>query len=138
MNAKNLCGILLLFLCTISFISCSDDEESSLEFNEAFLKQTQWTGTLDRSYIWYGEKVSTTHDVGFIFYTESEGKSNVDTDESNFQYSIDERMLIIINGDSYLNGHWLLTGAEKDKLVLENSTGGEDAYKAVLTLTRKN
>lgn len=95
-------------------------------------------GTLDRSYISYGEKVSTTHDVGLIFYSESDGKSNVDTDESNFQYSIDERMLIITNGDSFLNGHWLLIGAEKDKLVLENGTGGENAYKGLLTLTRKN
>lgn len=44
MKTKKLLGILLLFFCAFSFISCNDDEQSDELTPEAFY-QTSWRGT---------------------------------------------------------------------------------------------
>ena len=126
----------MLFLCTISMMSCDDDDDK-FTFTGAALKQTQWTGTYFRSYIAAGQPATGTYDIGIIFYTDSTGLSSIDRDEYGFNYSIDDKMLLVTNGDSYLNGYWLLRQADENSMSLEQGTGGENAFKATLTLTRK-
>lgn len=56
---------------------------------------------------------------------------------SRFKYSIEGKILSIPGGIT-LGGQWLLIESNNNKLVLEQSTGGIDAYKGILTLTRKH
>ena len=62
-------------------------------FNAESLKQTQWKGVLEESFIADGQKVSQSYNVGILFYSEKNGKSSVDTYESSFDYSIDNKLL---------------------------------------------
>ena len=45
MKTKEILGILMLFLCTFSFISCDDDNEQTNELTPEALYQTSWRGT---------------------------------------------------------------------------------------------
>ena len=54
MKTKEILGILMLFLCTFSFISCDDDNEQTNELTPEALYQTSWRGT--------------GHPVGFILF----------------------------------------------------------------------
>ena len=44
MKTKEILGILMLFLCTFSFISCDDDNEQTNELTPEALYQTSWRG----------------------------------------------------------------------------------------------
>lgn len=88
-----------------------------------------------------GAHVSATANMGFFFESEDHGRysmkwENLDkVNESPFEYTIDDKLFIISNGD-YLNGTWLITQFDKDNLVLEKGTNGEGAYKCILTLKK--
>ena len=131
----------LIVLLSLHLFSCSDDKDDS-RFSETSLKQTQWTGTLYKSYTSYGESYNYTYKVGVIFYTETEGKTTLTPEtspekyyESDFKYSIKEKMLNITNGGD-LEGYWLLIESDQGKMILEQGTGGENANKKILTLSR--
>ena len=135
--------ILLLFSLNLFLSGCdSDDHKNSLNFSAASLKQTQWKGTFDESYIAsFGEPVSTTANAGIFFESETRGRYSLKWEtmdqptESTFEYRIEEKVLIVENG-GVLNGYWLLTQSDKDTMVLEKGTNGEGAYKGILTLKR--
>lgn len=140
MKTKNILGIIFIF-SLISFYGCSNDDDN-LEFSASLLKQTQWVGTLNESYIGaMGTHISATANTGFFFESEDHGRYSIKWEnlsqvtESPFEYSIDDKLLIISDGN-YLNGSWLITKFDTDKLVLEKGTNGEGAYKCILTLER--
>lgn len=131
--------VLLLVLLSILYISCSDNDDD-FQFDSESLRQTSWQGTLSESY--NGGETIKKSDVGFIFYTASEGQYDIkykdaDPARTQFSYSIEGKMLLI-KPNIELKGYWLLIEKNKDKLVLEQSSGGEYSYKATLTLNRKH
>ena len=130
--------ILLVFAICIFIVSCneSESENGKISFSAESLKQTQWKGILEESFIADGQKVSQSYNVGILFYSEKNGRSSVDTYESSFDYSIDNKILTITNGDSDMNGKWLLLQFDDSKMTLEKGTGGQEAYKGVLILTK--
>lgn len=129
---------ILVFAISILIFSCNESESDNgkISFNAESLKQTQWKGVLEESFIADGQKVSQSYNVGILFYSEKNGKSSVGTYESSFDYSIDNKLLTITNGDSDMNGKWLLLQFDDSKMTLEKGTGGQEAYKGILTLTR--
>lgn len=139
MKAKNMLVLIALFFSVISLGSCSNDD-NNFEFSTSLLKQTQWNGTLQETDDWgNGEYVAY---VGLVFLSENMGKCSVkrgDTSpfEYNFEYSINGNMLYISEGKGDLNGYWLLIHFDENSIIVEKGTGGEGAYKGVLTLTRK-
>ncbi|WP_321481057.1 hypothetical protein [uncultured Bacteroides sp.] len=107
--------------------------------NTRSLEQSQWSGTLNETDAWGNGEY--TAEIGMIFYSESKGRCSVKRgDESpfeyDFEYSVDAKILIIHEKKGDLDGHWLLIQSDKDKIVLEKGTGGDGAYKGVLTLKR--
>lgn len=129
---------MLIFSLSFMLFSCENDEIENLNFNTEYLKQTQWIGKLHESERLNGETINHDYNVGLIFYTDNEGRSNVGSYDSNFKYSIDNKLLTITKGYGVLNGKWLLIQFDKEKMVLEKGTGGDDSYKATLTLTKKH
>lgn len=143
MKTKNILVIIALCFCEISFGSCSNEGDDNLEFSASFLKQTQWVGTFNESYIGsMGSHISATANTGLFFESKDHGRYSIKWEsltqvtESSFEYAIDDKLFIISNGN-YLNGSWLITQFDSDKLVLEKGTNGEGAYKSILTLERK-
>lgn len=130
---------ILIFSLSLILFSCDNEGKGNLDFSTVSLKQTQWSGTFEET-----DKYGTsTANVGLVFYTENEGRYSVVWEtqlknEASFKYSIDEKILTITNTGVGLDGRWLLLKSDKDKMVLEKGTGGEGAYKVILTLTRTN
>lgn len=127
---------ILIFSFSLFLFSCNKENNNHFGFDTKSLKQTQWTGTLSESFKFDEQQISRTYNVGIVFYTESNGKCNVETNESGFNYSINEKLLTITNGESEMNGRWLLIQLDENKMTLEKGTGGENAYKGILTLNR--
>lgn len=137
----NIIKVFLYFTLCLFVLSCQDDVKE-LNLNGAYLKQTQWVGTFNESYIGsMGAHISATASTGFFFESENHGRYSMkwenlsQANESPFEYTIDDKLFIISNGD-YLNGTWLITKFDSNKLVLEKGTNGEGAYKCILTLER--
>lgn len=136
---------LFLFSIILLLFSCNDDEnKESFIFSTTTLRQTQWSGTLNESYIAsMDEHVSSTINVGIFFISENKGRYSlkweniVQPTEDTFEYIVNDKILTIENGTK-LNGDWLLIQFDKDKMILEKGTGGENAYKGVLTLKRES
>lgn len=130
--------IILLFSLSLLIFSC--DEENLV--NVTSLQQTKWAGTLNESYIGsMDESISSIIGIGIFFISENEGRyslkwENIDqATEDTFEYTIDGKVLTIKNGTK-LNGNWLFIQSDKDQMILEKGTSGENAYKGTLTLTR--
>ncbi len=133
---------ILIVSLSLLFFNCGDDDKNSLNFSAVALKQTQWTGTLYQSYISHGESYNNIYNIGVIFYSETEGKTTVtpqttpeNSYDSNFKFSINEKLLSITNGGD-IEGQWLLIESNHNKIILEQGTGGKNASKKVLTLNR--
>lgn len=130
----------LLFLSlSILLLSCGDDGNDDLNLDVESLKQTSWGGSMVQSYIG-GESIRKS-EVGIIFYTtengqyDIKGEGNIDPEITRFEYSVDDKMLFI-KGNGSLKGYWLLIEKSKNRIVLEQSSGGDYSYKATLTLAR--
>lgn len=81
------------------------------------------------------ESVTRTFEAGIIFVSDDSGDCSLDTAVEPFKYTINEKVLTI-QSNSLFKGNWLLVNQSKDRMVLEKGTGGEGAYKAILTLTK--
>lgn len=81
------------------------------------------------------ELATRTFDAGIIFISEDNGNCSLDANVEPFKYTAKEKILSI-QSNSLFNGNWLLVNQSKDRMVLEKGTGGEGAYKAILTLTK--
>ncbi len=133
--------ILVVSLCLL-FFNCGDDDKDGINFSGAGLKQTLWTGTFYKSYMTNGKVSENLYDIGVIFYSETEGKTTVtprttpeNLYESNFSFSINEKLLSITNGGD-IEGQWLLVESNSSYIKLVQGTGGENASEKVLNLNR--
>lgn len=142
MNRTN--KLLLCLTLSVILFSCKDDNNSDtilrLDANE--LKQTSWGGQRIQSY--NGGENSVYSEVGIIFYTTETGRYDIKyksdsepSDYEHFEYHIDGKILFV-EGNSTLKGYWLLIEKRKDKMVFEQSTGGEYSYKETLILEKKH
>ncbi len=133
--------MLLLAFGTLLF-SCNDNDDE-FKFDSSSLKQTKWNGTMNESYLRDGKELSFKLNVGLLFYSETDGEFSYiyekepSPTDGTFKYSIDGKMLII-NHALQLSGHWLVVHIDKNKMILEKGTGGDDSYNATITLTRSN
>ena len=142
MYMKVLQILLLLSLSLFTFSCNKDEDKNDFNFNATVLNQTKWTGTFEESYLTSsGEPVYTNANAGIFFDSEKKGRYSLQWDtmtqvtESTFEYHINDKILIIENGGA-LNGHWLLVYSDKSKMVLEKGTGGDGAYKGIMTLEK--
>lgn len=139
LNLKGSHVLLLLFLTNLLFLSCSD-EKDILKLDAESLKQTSWGGQHIESYNG-GENVLYS-EAGIIFYTTETGQydlkyeTDLEPSITKFEYFVDGKLLFIKKNIS-LGGYWMLVEKSKDKMVLEQSSGGEYSYKATLVLERR-
>ncbi|MCA5586456.1 hypothetical protein LA338_27180 [Parabacteroides gordonii] len=85
MKTKEILGILMLFLCTFSFISCDDDNEQTNELTPEALYQTSWRGT-GHCEAWTVQNMG----VGMQFVDTRKGKVNWEGyDEIDITYTIE-------------------------------------------------
>lgn len=143
MNMKQLFGMIILLFSTICILSCDVDNDKP-DFNTTSLKQTQWSGTLNESYIASMDNpVLSTIEVGIFFIDDKKGRYSlkwetiVQPTEDIFEYCINDKILTVENGTK-LNGNWLLIQFDGNTMVLEKGTSGNGAYKGVLTLIKQN
>ena len=131
-----------LFFLSLSILlfSCGDDVNEDFNFDAESLKQTSWGGAMVESYI--GGKSIRKSEVGIIFYTAETGQYDIKGQEdtylreiTSFEYFVDGKMFFI-KGEESLSGYWLLIEKSKNRIVLEQSSGGDYSYKATLVLTR--
>lgn len=127
------------------FISCNDDKkEDHIIFSTTALRQTQWVGTLNESYIASMDvPVSSIIKVGIFFTSESEARYSLKWEtmdqplEATLKYTISDKILTIESNGTELTGKWLLIQFDKDKMILKKGTGGDNAYKGILTLRKE-
>ncbi|MEA4978898.1 MAG: hypothetical protein VB075_09380 [Petrimonas sp.] len=123
---------LFLFL----FPGCEDDKKD-FHLDSETLQQTSWEGTLTEI---HGETKIKNSEVSIIFYTSKEGrydmKRETDVITEPFTYYVDKKMLFI-EQKRVLGGYWFLIEKNKERMVLEQGTGGEFIYKATLVLERR-
>lgn len=128
--------VILIFSLSLILFSCdNDDNIRNFNFSAESLKQTQWTGTFQDTFMEGSKPATRTFDAGIIFVSEDSGDCSLDTAVEPFKYTVNEKVLSI-QSNSLFKGSWLLVNQSKDRMVLEKGTGGEGAYKAILTLTR--
>lgn len=136
---------LLIFIClTVLVTSCCKDsiKSTEFEFTPAFLEQTRWKGTLEEINIPMRPKEISKSKVGIIFVSDKKAGYSILFDngtgeaaESNFEYTIKEKIMNIRNGYR-LSGIWFLIHFDGKKMILEQGNSGEGAYKATLELNR--
>lgn len=130
--------IQVILICSLSLIlfSCdNDDNTEKLSFNVESLKQTRWAGTFEDFFMEGSKPASRSFEAGVIFVSEDSGDCSLDTAVEPFKYTVNGKVLSI-QSNSLFKGNWLLVNQSQDRMVLEKGTGGEGAYKAILTLTR--
>lgn len=129
--------VIILFSLSLILFSCDNENTEALNFSIESLKQTRWAGTFEDSFMEGSETVTRTFEAGIIFVSEDSGDCSLDDAVEPFKYTVNEKVLTI-QSNSLFKGSWLLVNQSKDKMVLEKGTGGEGAYKAILTLTRNH
>lgn len=98
MKTKEILGILMLFLCTFSFISCDDDNEQTNELTPEALYQTSWRGT-GHCEAWTVQNMG----VGMQFVDTRKGKVNWEGyDEIDITYTIEGKYITFNSNALYL------------------------------------
>ncbi|MCD7923558.1 MAG: hypothetical protein LUI85_02225 [Bacteroides sp.] len=128
-------AILICSLALILFSCDNDDNTEKLSFNVESLKQTRWAGTFEDFFMEGSKPTSRSFEAGIIFVSKDSGDCSLDTAVEPFKYTVNGKVLSI-QSNSLFKGNWLLVNQSQDRMVLEKGTGGEGAYKAILTLTR--
>lgn len=131
---KTIIQTLFAFSLGIILFACDNDDDT-FDFSIKSLKQTQWTGTFEDSFVEGSEFATRTFDAGIIFTSEENGDCSLNANVEPFKYTVKEKVLSI-QSKSLFNGNWLLVNQSKDRMVLEKGTGGEGAYRAILTITK--
>lgn len=126
---------IILFSLSLILFSCDNENTEAFDLSIESLKQTRWTGTFEDSFMEGSESVTRTFEAGIFFVSDDSGDCSLDTAVEPFKYTINEKVLTI-QSNSLFKGNWLLVNQSKDRMVLEKGTGGEGAYKAILTLTK--
>ena len=130
---------LLFLLLSVLLSGCKDNEDTNLTLDAESLKQTSWSGTRIQTY--NGGEDIIESSIGIIFYTTKSGeydiKSESGSDSEYFEYFVEGKMLFI-KENVRLKGYWLVIEKNKNKMVLERSTGGDYSYKDTLVLNRSH
>ena len=129
--------VIILFSLSLILFSCDNENTETFDLSIESLKQTRWAGTFEDSFMKGSETVTRTFEAGIIFVSDDGGDCSLDTAVEPFKYTVNEKVLHI-QSNSLFKGSWLLVNQSKDRMVLEKGTGGEGAYKAILTLTKTN
>lgn len=141
MNTKKTNALLLSLSICLLLLSCEDNNKDVLNLDADMLKQTSWSGKLIESYN-AGKEIHYS-DFGIIFHTTNNGQfdlkreTDIEPRITRFEYTVEGKILFF-KGNIELSGYWLLIEKSKDKMVLEQSSGGEYSYKATLVLTRSH
>ena len=124
MKTKEILGILMLFLCTFSFISCDDDNEQTNELTPEALYQTSWRGT-GHCEAWTVQNMG----VGMQFVDTRKGKVNWE--------GYDE--IITFNSNAlYLGGApWIIKSyTQKHITIIQNEISPDKEKVATIELEK--
>ena len=134
MKTKEILGILMLFLCTFSFISCDDDNEQIGELTPQKLYQTSWRGT-GRCDAW----VVPNMGVGMQFIDTQSGKVNWESyDEIDITYKIEGKYIIFNSNALYLGGApWVIKSyTQKHITIIQNEISPDKEKVATIELEK--
>ena len=128
MKTKEILGILMLFLCTFSFISCDDDNEQTNELTPEALYQTSWRGT-GHCEAWTVQNMG----VGMQFVDTRKGKVNWEG------YDTIEGKYITFNSNAlYLGGApWIIKSyTQKHITIIQNEISPDKEKVATIELEK--
>ena len=113
MKTKEILGILMLFLCTFSFITCDDDHEQPNELTPEALYQTSQRGT-GHCAAWTVQNM----EVGMQFVDTRKGKVNWEGyDEIDITYTIEWKYITFNSNSFYLGGAALMIKSYTQKHI---------------------
>ena len=134
MKTKEILGILMLFLCTFSFISCNDDNEQTNELTPEALYQTSWRGT-GHCEAWTVQNMG----VGMQFVDTQSGKVNWESyDEIDITYKIEGKYIIFNSNALYLGGApWIIKSyTQKHITIIQNEISPDKEKVATIELEK--
>ena len=134
MKTKEILGILMLFLCTFSFISCDDDNEQTNELTPEALYQTSWRGT-GHCEAWTVQNMG----VGMQFIDTQSGKVNWESyDEIDITYKIEGKYIIFNSNALYLGGApWIIKSyTQKHITIIQNEISPDKEKVATIELEK--
>ena len=133
MKTKEILGILMLFLCTFSFISCDDDNEQTNELTPEALYQTSWRGT-GHCEAW------TVQNMGVVCNLQILGKGSKlgSYDEIDITYKIEGKYIIFNSNALYLGGApWVIKSyTQKHITLIQNEASPDKEKVAIIELDR--
>lgn len=123
---KELFGMLILFLCTFSFISCNDDNEQTNELTPKALYQTSWRGT-GHCKAWTVQSMG----IGIQFIDIQKGKVNWEGyDEIDITYTMEEKYITFNSDALYLaDAPWVIKYYTKNHITLIQNESSPDKEK---------
>lgn len=134
MKTKEILGILMLFLCTFSFISCDDDNEQTNELTPEALYQTSWRGT-GHCEAWAVQNMG----VGMQFVDTRKWKVNWEGyDEIDITYTIEGKYITFNSNALYLGGApWVIKSyTQKHITIIQNEISPDKEKVATIELEK--
>ena len=134
MKTKEILGILMLFLCTFSFISCDDDNEQTNELTPEALYQTSWRGT-GHCEAWTVQNMG----VGMQFVDTRKGTVNWEGyDEIDITYTIEGKYITFNSNALYLGGApWIIKSyTQKHITIIQNEISPDKEKVATIELEK--
>ena len=134
MKTKEILGILMLFLCTFSFISCDDDNEQTNELTPEALYQTSWRGT-GHCKAWTVQNMG----IGMQFVDTQKGKVYWEGyDEIDFTYTIEGKYITFNSNALYLGGApWIIKSyTQKHITIIQNEISPDKEKVATIELEK--
>ena len=134
MKTKEILGILMLFLCTFSFISCDDDNEQTNELTPEALYQTSWRGT-GHCEAWTVQNMG----VGMQFVDTRKGKVYWEGyDEIDITYTIEGKYITFNSNALYLGGApWIIKSyTQKHITIIQNEISPDKEKVATIELEK--
>lgn len=134
MKTKEILGILMLFLCTFSFISCDDDNEQTNELTPEALYQTSWRGT-GHCEAWTVQNMG----VGMQFVDTRKGKVIWEGyDEIDITYTIEGKYITFNSNALYLGGApWIIKSyTQKHITIIQNEISPDKEKVATIELEK--
>ena len=131
MKTKEILGILMLFLCTFSFISCDDDNEQTNELTPEALYQTSWRGT-GHCEAWTVQNMG----VGMQFVDTRKGKVN--WEGYDITYTIEGKYITFNSNALYLGGApWIIKSyTQKHITIIQNEISPDKEKVATIELEK--
>lgn len=134
MKTKSLFGILMLFLLTISFVSCDKEKEDVDKLSPETLYQTSWSGT-GHCRAW----TIKDRGIGIQFIDTQKGKVNwQDYEGFNITYTIDGKYIRFNDTAFQLAGApWVIKSYTKNHITLiQNEASPNKEEIATIELDR--